>query len=193
MEYLLSRASPPATLLLTNSWRWITETENPPNCTSKKCRSMLWNKGGVDVRTREARIKVGHSRRGRYRLIAASTPQISGITTPRRAMSGRNVAARRIASVGLVMTGSGRSREAPRVTSEHFYASSSSLSFRCTSRRSCPRPAWTSLTNSQRSSKRRRNKISRVSKLSLMSGNRRPASSRISLFVNAILPVPTNA
>jgi hypothetical protein len=32
-----------------------------------------------------------------------------------------------------------------------FQASSSSLSFRCTSRRVCPRPAWTSFMNSRRS------------------------------------------
>ena len=43
--------------------RWIPETENPPNCPSKKCRSTLWNKGGVDGRTREARIKTGRSRK----------------------------------------------------------------------------------------------------------------------------------
>ena len=43
--------------------RWIPETENPPNCPSKKCRSTLWNKGGVDGRTRAARIKKGRSRR----------------------------------------------------------------------------------------------------------------------------------
>jgi hypothetical protein len=43
--------------------RWIPESENPPNCPSKKCRSTLWNKGGVDGRTREARIKMGRSRR----------------------------------------------------------------------------------------------------------------------------------
>ena len=42
-------------------FRWIPETENPPNCPSKKCRSTLWNKGGVDGRTREARIKAGRS------------------------------------------------------------------------------------------------------------------------------------
>ena len=41
--------------------RWIPETENPPNFPSKKCRSTLWNKGGVDGRTREARIKAGRS------------------------------------------------------------------------------------------------------------------------------------
>jgi uncharacterized OB-fold protein len=43
--------------------RWIPETEVPPNCPSKKCRSTLWNKGGVDGRTREARIKTGRSRK----------------------------------------------------------------------------------------------------------------------------------
>jgi hypothetical protein len=43
--------------------RWIPETENPPHCSSKKCRSALWNKGGVDGRTREARIKAGRSRK----------------------------------------------------------------------------------------------------------------------------------
>lgn len=43
--------------------KWIPETENPPNCPSKKCRSTLWNKGGVDGRTREARIKTGRSRK----------------------------------------------------------------------------------------------------------------------------------
>jgi hypothetical protein len=41
--------------------RWIPETENPPNCPSKKCRSTLWNKGGIDGRTRAARIKAGRS------------------------------------------------------------------------------------------------------------------------------------
>jgi len=44
--------------------RWIPETENPPNCPSKKCRSTLWNKGGIDGRTREARIRTGRSRTG---------------------------------------------------------------------------------------------------------------------------------
>lgn len=43
--------------------RWIPETENPPNCPSKKCRSTLWDRGGVDGRTREARIKTGRSRK----------------------------------------------------------------------------------------------------------------------------------
>jgi hypothetical protein len=42
--------------------KWIPETENPRNCPQKECRSMLWNKGGVDGRTREARIKAGRSR-----------------------------------------------------------------------------------------------------------------------------------
>jgi hypothetical protein len=43
--------------------RWIPESENPPNCPSKKCRSTLWDKAGVDGRTREARIKTGRSRK----------------------------------------------------------------------------------------------------------------------------------
>ena len=43
----------------------ILETENPLNCPSKKCRSTLWNKGGVDGRTREARIRAGRSRKVR--------------------------------------------------------------------------------------------------------------------------------
>jgi hypothetical protein len=43
--------------------RWLPESENPPNCPSKKCRSTLWDKGGIDGRTREARIKTGRSRR----------------------------------------------------------------------------------------------------------------------------------
>jgi len=42
---------------------WIPETEDPTHCSSKKCRSRRWNKGGVDGRTREARIKTGRSRR----------------------------------------------------------------------------------------------------------------------------------
>jgi hypothetical protein len=43
--------------------RWIPDNEQPKNCPQKDCRSMLWNKGGVDGRTREARIKTGRSRR----------------------------------------------------------------------------------------------------------------------------------
>ena len=43
--------------------RWIPETENPSNCPSKKCRSTLWDKNGVDGRTREARIKTGRRHR----------------------------------------------------------------------------------------------------------------------------------
>ena len=45
--------------------KWIPETQNPPNCPRKACRSTLWNKGGVDGRTLEARIKAGRSRRTR--------------------------------------------------------------------------------------------------------------------------------
>jgi hypothetical protein len=48
--------------LQTPPGRWIPETENPPNCRSKKCRSTLWDKDGVDGRTKEARIKAGRSR-----------------------------------------------------------------------------------------------------------------------------------
>jgi hypothetical protein len=36
---------------------WIPSVENPTLCASKKCRSTLWDKGGVDGRTREARNK----------------------------------------------------------------------------------------------------------------------------------------
>jgi hypothetical protein len=43
--------------------RWMPETGNPTNCPSKKCRSALWNKGGVDGRTRGARITAERSRR----------------------------------------------------------------------------------------------------------------------------------
>jgi hypothetical protein len=35
--------------------RWIPEVENPPLCPKKDCRSTLWNKGGVDGRTKTAR------------------------------------------------------------------------------------------------------------------------------------------
>ena len=37
--------------------RWIPEVDNPPLCPKKNCRSTLWNRGGVDGRTREARKK----------------------------------------------------------------------------------------------------------------------------------------
>ena len=37
--------------------RWIPEIENPTLCPKKDCRSTLWNRGGVDGRTREARKK----------------------------------------------------------------------------------------------------------------------------------------
>jgi len=42
---------------------WIPETPAPTNCPSKACRSMLWNKAGIDGRTRAARIKTGRSRK----------------------------------------------------------------------------------------------------------------------------------
>jgi hypothetical protein len=43
--------------------RWIPETENPPNCPSKKARSTPWDKAGIDGGSREARIKAGRSRK----------------------------------------------------------------------------------------------------------------------------------
>jgi hypothetical protein len=36
---------------------WIPSVESPTLCASKKCRSTLWDKGGLDGRTREARSK----------------------------------------------------------------------------------------------------------------------------------------
>jgi hypothetical protein len=41
--------------------RWIPEVENPPLCPRKSCRSTLWNKGGVDGRTKAAKKKNGHT------------------------------------------------------------------------------------------------------------------------------------
>lgn len=37
--------------------RWIPEIEDPPLCPRKACRSTLWNKGGLDGRTKEAKEK----------------------------------------------------------------------------------------------------------------------------------------
>jgi hypothetical protein len=37
--------------------RWIPEVEHPPLCPRKACRSTLWNKGGVDGRTKAAKKK----------------------------------------------------------------------------------------------------------------------------------------
>lgn len=44
---------------------WLPEIHISPNCPSNACRLTLWDKGGVDGRTREARIKTGRSRRTR--------------------------------------------------------------------------------------------------------------------------------
>jgi len=41
--------------------RWIPEIENPTLCPKKDCRSTLWNKGGLDGRTKAAKKKNGHS------------------------------------------------------------------------------------------------------------------------------------
>ena len=46
---------------------WLPQTQNPPYCPSKEWRSLLWNKGGVDGRTRAARSKTGRSRRKQHR------------------------------------------------------------------------------------------------------------------------------
>ena len=42
---------------------WLPEVANPPICANKACRSRKWNTGGIDQRTREARIKTGRSRK----------------------------------------------------------------------------------------------------------------------------------
>jgi hypothetical protein len=42
---------------------WIPQVEHPPLCASSKCRSTLWNRGGLDGRTREARAKTGRSKK----------------------------------------------------------------------------------------------------------------------------------
>ena len=36
---------------------WIPSVEHPTLCASKQCRSTLWDRGGLDGRTREARGK----------------------------------------------------------------------------------------------------------------------------------------
>jgi len=38
---------------------WIPTVPHPTLCASKKCRSTLWDTGGLDRRTREARAKTG--------------------------------------------------------------------------------------------------------------------------------------
>ena len=42
---------------------WIPSVEHPKLCASKQCRSTLWDKGGVDGRTKESRIKTGRSQK----------------------------------------------------------------------------------------------------------------------------------
>jgi len=42
--------------------RWIPEVEDPPLCPRKSCRSTLWDKNGVDGRTKAAREKAGKAR-----------------------------------------------------------------------------------------------------------------------------------
>ena len=50
--------------------RWIPEVENPTLCPKKDCRSTLWNKGGLDGRTREARKKAQVTKGGRRAELA---------------------------------------------------------------------------------------------------------------------------
>lgn len=42
---------------------WIPSVAHPALCASKKCRSTLWDRGGVDGRTREARVKAKRGKR----------------------------------------------------------------------------------------------------------------------------------
>jgi hypothetical protein len=42
---------------------WIPSVEHPKLCASKKCRSTLWDKGGVDGRTKEAKAKAGRGKK----------------------------------------------------------------------------------------------------------------------------------
>jgi hypothetical protein len=42
---------------------WIPQVEKPALCASQKCRSTLWDRGGMDGRTREAKAKTGRSRK----------------------------------------------------------------------------------------------------------------------------------
>ena len=43
-------------------FKWIPRTRHPSTCASQKCRSRLWNSGGVDARTKEGRRKAEESR-----------------------------------------------------------------------------------------------------------------------------------
>jgi hypothetical protein len=36
---------------------WVPLVPNPPLCPKKDCRSTLWNKGGIDGRTKRAKTK----------------------------------------------------------------------------------------------------------------------------------------
>ena len=42
---------------------WIPQVEHPALCASSKCRSTLWDRGGLDGRTREAKAKTGRGRK----------------------------------------------------------------------------------------------------------------------------------
>jgi hypothetical protein len=40
-------------------FEWIPTVKAPATCASQKCRSRLWNSGGVDGRTKAARKRKG--------------------------------------------------------------------------------------------------------------------------------------
>jgi len=42
---------------------WIPSVEQPTLCASKGCRSTLWDKRGVDGRTKEAKAKAGQGKK----------------------------------------------------------------------------------------------------------------------------------
>ena len=44
---------------------WIPSVEHPKLCASKKCRSTLWDRGGIDGRTREAKSMAGRGRKNK--------------------------------------------------------------------------------------------------------------------------------
>jgi hypothetical protein len=43
---------------------WIPQVEHPKLCASQKCRSTLWDQGGVDRRYREAKAKKVKPKKG---------------------------------------------------------------------------------------------------------------------------------
>lgn len=55
---------------------WIPSVERPKLCASKQCRSTLWDKGGVDGRTKEARVKKKRTQRN-----PKTDPPVKGATS----------------------------------------------------------------------------------------------------------------